>query len=151
VVVWKLDRLGSNMRGIINTLHELTEQGVTVRSLHNGVDTSTSIGRMVAGILMSIAEYERELVRERTALKLEYARKSGRKFGRPAKLTADQAALARRMKGQWGDRRANHPLPLFGRQRRRSHSVFRLVLNGSGFELPGSFARQCREKCRNGG
>jgi DNA invertase Pin-like site-specific DNA recombinase len=53
---------------------------------------------MVAGILMSIAEYERELVRERTALKLEHARKSGRKFGRPAKLTSDQAALAQRMK-----------------------------------------------------
>ena len=69
-----------------------------MRSLHDGVDTSTSTGRMVAGILMSIAEYERELVRERTALKLEHARKSGRKFGRPAKLTSDQAALARRMK-----------------------------------------------------
>jgi DNA invertase Pin-like site-specific DNA recombinase len=85
-------------RSIINTFHELTERGVTVRSLHDGVDTSTSTGRMVAGILMSIAEYERELVRERTALKLEHARKSGRKFGRPAKLNADQAALARRMK-----------------------------------------------------
>jgi DNA invertase Pin-like site-specific DNA recombinase len=98
VVVWKLDRLGSNMRGIVNTLHELTEQGVTVRSLHDGVDTSTSTGRMVAGILMSIAEYERELVRERTALNLEHARKSGQKFGRPTKLNADEAALARRMK-----------------------------------------------------
>ena len=98
VVVWKLDRLGRNMRGIINTLHDLTERGVTARSLHDGVDTSTSTGRMVAGILMSIAEYERELVRVRTALKLEHARKSGRKFGRPAKLTSDQAALARRMK-----------------------------------------------------
>jgi DNA invertase Pin-like site-specific DNA recombinase len=98
LVVWRLDRLGRNMRSIINTLHELTERGVTVRSLHDGVDTSTSTGRMVAGILMSIAEYERELVRERTALKLEHARKSGRKFGRPAKLSADQAALARRMK-----------------------------------------------------
>ena len=98
VVVWKLDRLGRNMRGIINTLHDLTERGVTVRSLHDGVDTSTSTGRMVAGILMSIAEYERELVRERTALKLDHARKAGRKFGRPAKLSADQAALARRMK-----------------------------------------------------
>ena len=79
-------------------MHELTQRGVTVRSLHDGVDTSTSTGRMVAGILMSIAEYERELVRERTALKLEHARKSGRKFGRPAKLTSDQAALAQRMK-----------------------------------------------------
>ena len=74
------------------------ENQVTVRSLHDGVDTSTSTGRMVGGILMSIAEYERELVRERTALKLEHARKSGRKFGRPAKLTSDQAALAQRMK-----------------------------------------------------
>ena len=98
LVVWRLDRLGRNMRSIINTLHELTEQGVTVKSLHDGVDTSTSTGRMVAGILMSIAEYERELVRERTALKLDHAGKSGRKFGRPAKLNADQAGLARRMK-----------------------------------------------------
>jgi DNA invertase Pin-like site-specific DNA recombinase len=98
LIVWRLDRLGRNMRTIVNTLHELTERGVTVRSLHDGVDTSTSTGRMVAGILMSIAEYERELVRERTALKLEHARKSGRKFGRPAKLNADQAAFARRMK-----------------------------------------------------
>ncbi len=98
LIVWRLDRLGRNMRGIINTLHDLTERGVTVRSLHDGVDTSTSTGRMVAGILMAIAEYERELVRERTALKLEHARKAGTKFGRPAKLNADQAALARRMK-----------------------------------------------------
>ena len=68
-----------------------------MRSLHDGVDASTSTGRMVAGILMSIAEYEGELIRERTALKLEHARKSGRKFGRPAKLNAGQVR-ARRMK-----------------------------------------------------
>jgi DNA invertase Pin-like site-specific DNA recombinase len=98
LIVWRLDRLGRNMRSIINTLHELTERGVTVRSLHDGIDTSTSTGRMVAGILMSIAEYERELVRERTMLKLQHARKSGVKFGRPLKLDAEQAALARRMK-----------------------------------------------------
>lgn len=98
LIVWRLDRLGRNMRSIINTLNDLTERGVTVRSIHDGVDTGTSTGRMVAGIMMSIAEYERELVRERTQLKLEHARKSGVKFGRPAKLDADQAALARRMK-----------------------------------------------------
>ncbi|MGV1005972.1 MAG: recombinase family protein [Candidatus Nanopelagicales bacterium] len=98
LIVWRLDRLGRNMRSIVNTLHELTERGITVRSIHDGVDTSTSTGRMVAGILMSIAEYERELIRERTALKLAHARKSGVKFGRPHKLNADQAALARRMK-----------------------------------------------------
>ena len=126
LIVWRLDRLGRNMRSIINTLHELTERGVTVRSLHDGVDTSTSTGRMVAGILMSIAEYERELVRERTALKLEHARKSGRKFGRPTKLTADQAALARRMKANGetaaticrdARHRPHNPLPLLSRRR----------------------------------
>ena len=95
--------LATIVRGLSETLAEVPDgktasHGVTVRSLHDGVDTSTSTGRMVAGILMSIAEYERELVRERTALKLEHARKSGRKFGRPAKLNGDQAALARRMK-----------------------------------------------------
>lgn len=98
LVVWRLDRLGRNMRAIINTLNDLTERGVTVRSVHDGVDTGTSTGRMVAGILMSIAEYERELIRERTVLKLDHARKSGVKFGRPAKLSSEQAALARRMK-----------------------------------------------------
>jgi hypothetical protein len=64
LIVWRLDRLGRNMRAIINTLHELTQRGVTVRSLHDGVYTSTSTGRMVGGILVSIAEYEREPVRE---------------------------------------------------------------------------------------
>jgi hypothetical protein len=49
LIVWRLDRLGRNMRAIINTVHELTQGGVTVRSLHDGVDTSTSTGRMVAG------------------------------------------------------------------------------------------------------
>jgi DNA invertase Pin-like site-specific DNA recombinase len=127
LIVWRLDRLGRDMRGIVNTLHELTERGVTVRSLHDGVDTSTSTGRMVAGILMAIAEYERELVRERTALKLEHARRSGRKFGRPTKLTADQAALARRMKAS-GETAATicetlgigrtNSVPVFGRERR---------------------------------
>lgn len=98
LVVWRLDRLGRTMRSVVNTLHELTERGITVRSLHDGVDTSTSTGRMIAGILTALSEYERELIRERTALKLDHARKSGVKFGRPAKLNADQAALARRMK-----------------------------------------------------
>ncbi|HYY01025.1 MAG TPA: helix-turn-helix domain-containing protein [Mycobacterium sp.] len=60
--------------------------------------STTADTSLTAWLISSIAEYERELVRERTALKLEHARKSGRKFGRPAKLNGDQAALARRMK-----------------------------------------------------
>ena len=111
------------MRGIVNTLHELTERGVTVRSLHDGVDTSTSTGRMVAGILMSIAEYERELIRERTALKLEHARKSGR----ARQAQRGPGSSRPRDESQRGDRRdhlrdardrPDHPVPLLGRGRR---------------------------------
>ena len=121
LIVWRLDRLGRNMRGIINTLHELTQRGVTVRSLHDGVDTSTSTGRMVAGILMSIAEYERELVRERTALKLKHACKSGRKFWSARQAQCRSGRLCPAVEGQWGDchhdlqdprDRPHHPLPL---------------------------------------
>ena len=96
--MWRLDRLGRNMRSIVNTLHDLTERGVVVKCIAGGIDTSTSTGRMVAGVLASLAGYERELVKERVALKLEHARRSGVKFGRPLKLSTDQAALARRMK-----------------------------------------------------
>ena len=98
LVIWRLDRLARNTRSIVDTLDDLTKRRITVRSIHDGVDTSTSTGRMVAGILTALAEYERELIRERTMLKLEHARKSSVKFGRPAKLNADQAPLSRRMK-----------------------------------------------------
>ena len=121
LVVWRLDRLGRNMRSIV-TVHDLTERGVTVKSIHDGIDTSTSTGRMVAGMLASLAEYERELVKERVALKLEHARKSGVKFGRPLKRRAGRVRPAN--EGQRGDRhhdlpdveyRPDNPLPLLGR------------------------------------
>jgi DNA invertase Pin-like site-specific DNA recombinase len=98
LVVWRLDRLGRSMRHMVNTMAELAERGVTVRSLSDGVDTSTSTGRMIAGVLSALAEYERESIRERIALKLDYARSQGRVGGRRPKLTAEQAALARRMR-----------------------------------------------------
>jgi DNA invertase Pin-like site-specific DNA recombinase len=124
LIVWRLDRLGRNMRSIINTLHDLTERGATVRSLHDGVDTSTSTGRMVAGILMSIAEYERELVRERTALKLEHARLTGRKFRSPHQAQCRPGRPCASDEGKRGSRRnylpdsrnrTYDPVPLFGR------------------------------------
>ena len=69
VVVWKLDRLGRNMFHILQTVKELTERGVTLVSTADGIDSSTPAGRMMIGVLGSLAEYERELTKERTALK----------------------------------------------------------------------------------
>jgi DNA invertase Pin-like site-specific DNA recombinase len=99
VVVWKLDRLGRNMLHILETDKALTEMGVTLVSTSDGIDSSTAAGRMMIGVLGSLAEYERELVRERTALKRAASRANGTKFGRPRKVDdADHIATAKRMK-----------------------------------------------------
>ena len=99
VVVWKLDRLGRNMLHILQTVRELTARGVTLVSVTDGIDSSTPAGRMMIGVLGSLAEYERELIQERTALKRAVSRTNGTKFGRPRKVDdAEHIATARRMK-----------------------------------------------------
>lgn len=99
VVVWNLDRLGRNMWHILLTVKELTDRGVTLVSVTDGIDSSTPAGRMMIGALGSLAEYERELIKERTALKRAASRAQGVKFGRPRKVAeADHIATARRMK-----------------------------------------------------
>lgn len=99
VVVWKLDRLGRNLAHILATVKELTDRGVTLVSVTDGIDSSTAAGRMMIGVLGSLAEYERELIKERVALKRAASRANGTKFGRPRKVNdADHIATARRMK-----------------------------------------------------
>jgi DNA invertase Pin-like site-specific DNA recombinase len=80
VVVWKLDSLGRKMLHILQTVKELTERGVTLVSTSDGIDSSTPTGRMMIGVLGSLAEYERELVKKRTALKRVASRAIGTKF-----------------------------------------------------------------------
>ena len=99
VVVWKLDRLGRNMLHILQTVKELTDRGVTLVSVTDGIDSSTPAGRMMIGVLGSLAEYERELTKERTALKRESSRANGTKFGRPRKVGgSEHITTAKRMK-----------------------------------------------------
>jgi DNA invertase Pin-like site-specific DNA recombinase len=99
VVVWKLDRLGRNMLHILQTVKELTNRGVTLVSVTEGIDSSTPAGRMMIGGLGSLAEYDLELTKERTALKRQASRANGTKFGRPKKVAdANHIATARRMK-----------------------------------------------------
>ena len=99
VVVWKLDRLGRNTLHILETVKELTERGVTLVSTTDGIDSSTPAGRMMIGVLGSLAEYERELIKERTALKRASSRANGTKFRRPRKVDdSEHIATAKRMK-----------------------------------------------------
>ncbi len=98
-MVWKLDRLGRNMLHILQTVKELTRRGVTLVSVTDGIDASTPAGRMMIGVLGSLAEYERELTKERTALKRAASRANGNKFGCPRKVgDASHIATAKRMK-----------------------------------------------------
>lgn len=98
-MVWKLDRLGRNMLHILQTVKELSHRGVTLVSVTDGIDSATPAGRMMVGVLGSLAEYERELTKERTALKRATSRAHGTKFGRPRKVSDnDHIATAKRMK-----------------------------------------------------
>jgi DNA invertase Pin-like site-specific DNA recombinase len=99
VVVWKLDRLGRNTLHILETVKALTDRGITLISTTEGIDSSTAAGRMMIGVLGSLAEYERELTMERTALKRATSRANGTKFGRPKKVAdAEHIATAKLMK-----------------------------------------------------
>ncbi|MDQ0029044.1 recombinase family protein [Arthrobacter bambusae] len=97
LVVWKIDRLGRDLRHLVNIVHELTERGVGLKVLTGqgaSIDTTTATGKLVFGIFAALAEYERELIRERTIAGLASARARGRVGGRPPKMTPAKLRLA---------------------------------------------------------
>ncbi len=87
LVIWKLDRLGRNLAHLIHLTTKLIEKKVGLISLNDPIDTTTAQGRLVFGIFASLAEFERELIRERTNAGLKSARARGRKGGRPKGMT----------------------------------------------------------------
>ncbi|PQO97401.1 DNA invertase [Massilia phosphatilytica] len=96
LVVWRLDRLGRNLQDLIRIVNELEARGVKFKSLKESIDTGGPAGKLVFHMFAALAEFERELVRERTLAGLAAARARGRKGGRPNLLDAKQrrAALA---------------------------------------------------------
>lgn len=97
LVVWKLDRLGRDLHHLINTVHDLTGRGVGLKVLTGhraAIDTTTAAGKLVFGIFAALAEFERELISERTRAGLASARARGRKGGRPFKMTMAKLRLA---------------------------------------------------------
>ena len=97
LVVWKLDRLGRDLRHLVNTVQDLSERGVGFKVLTGegaNIDTTTASGKLVFGIFAALAEFERELIRERTMAGLKSARARGKKGGRKFHLTKSQVRLA---------------------------------------------------------
>jgi DNA invertase Pin-like site-specific DNA recombinase len=97
LVVWKLDRLGRSLRHLVNVVHDLTSRGVGLRVLTGqgaAIDTTTPAGKLVFGIFASLAEFERDLISERTRAGLASARARGRRGGRRPKMTPARLRLA---------------------------------------------------------
>jgi len=97
LVVWRLDRLGRSLSHLIQTTTGLEQRGVGFKSLQEGIDTTTSGGKLVFHIFGALAEFERSLIQERTHAGLKAARARGRNGGRPKALTEHQLKMARRM------------------------------------------------------
>jgi len=89
VVVWKLDRLGRSLKDLIELVSSFREKGVEFVSLKDGIDTGTATGRFTFNIFASLAEFEREIIRERTMAGLEAAKTRGRKGARPKGISKE--------------------------------------------------------------
>jgi DNA invertase Pin-like site-specific DNA recombinase len=97
LIVWKLDRLGRNLRHLVNTVQDLSERSIGFKVITGqgaSIDTTTAAGKLIFGIFAALAEFERELIRERTLAGLEAARARGKKGGRKFQLTKGQVRLA---------------------------------------------------------
>ncbi|MEQ9442189.1 MAG: recombinase family protein [Cyclobacteriaceae bacterium] len=90
LVVWRLDRLGRSLRDLIDWMHELEEQGIAFRSIQESINTSTSGGKLIFHMFGALAEFERNLIRERTLAGLAAARARGKQGGRPKSLSPEQ-------------------------------------------------------------
>ncbi|MFB3119224.1 MAG: recombinase family protein [Stenotrophomonas maltophilia] len=97
LVVWRLDRLGRSLIHLVEVINGLRDAGIGFRSLQEQIDTTSAGGRFYLHILAALAEFERELISERTRAGMEAARRNGQHLGRPRKLTPQQVTMARHM------------------------------------------------------
>ena len=103
LVIWKLDRLGRSLHHLVNTVQKLTDKSIGLKVLTGkgaNIDTTTSTGKLMFGVFAALAEFERDLIIERTKAGLESARARGKKGGRKHSLTKSQIRLAQAAMGK---------------------------------------------------
>jgi DNA invertase Pin-like site-specific DNA recombinase len=97
LVVWRLDRLGRSLKDLVEIVHALEERGIGFQSLTENIDTTSAGGRLIFHVFAALAEFERNLIRERTVAGLAAARARGRKGGRKVKLSKSDVRKAAAM------------------------------------------------------
>jgi DNA invertase Pin-like site-specific DNA recombinase len=112
LVVWKLDRLGRSLRHLVDTITGLADRGVGFRSLQEAIDTTTPGGKLVFHVFAALAEFERDLIGERTTAGLAAARARGRRGGRPSVMTTHKAQVAQELYASGNTRWPPSPRPL---------------------------------------
>ena len=105
LVVWKLDRLGRSLKHLIEIINNLMDNGMYFMSLQEKIDTTSTSGKLIFHIFAALAEFEREIISERTKAGLKAARARGRFGGRPKKLNEEQTKMVKKM---WKD----HTIPI---------------------------------------
>src|SRR5436305_14096367 len=100
LVVWKLDRLGRTLKQLIELIAMFNQKGIGFKSIKETIDTTTSTGKLVFHIFAALAEFERDIIHERTRAGLEAARARGRNGGRPKSLPPQKIALAQKLYAQ---------------------------------------------------
>ena len=128
VVVWRLDRLGRSLRNLIDLFTDLQDRDVAVRSLTEQIDTSTPGGKLVFHVFGALAEFERDLIRERTSAGLAAARARGRIGGRPTVWTEEKLTAAHQMRSSGND------VSTIGRVLGVSRASVYRALRASGFD-----------------
>ena len=112
IIVWKLDRLGRSLKELFTLTNDFQVRGIGFRSLNDAIDTTTAQGRLVFNLFASLAEFERDLIRERTKAGLAAARARGRVGGRPKGLTTEAQIKARAVKSMHALK--THTIPEIG-------------------------------------
>ncbi|MBT4921840.1 MAG: recombinase family protein [Rickettsiales bacterium] len=97
LVIYKLDRLGRTLKGLIQMINELGDKKMGLKSLSESIDTTTANGKLIFHIFGAISEFERDIIRERTRAGLGAARARGRVGGRPTKMTPDKIKMAKQL------------------------------------------------------
>ena len=137
IVIWRLDRLGRSLKELIETVQQIEKRGIEFKSLKEQIDTTTPTGRLMFYIIAALAEFERDIISERTQAGLDAARARGRKGGRPSAIKTIPAATIARAKELYNSKNMSVAEIMALTGFRNKNTFYKYVVNAHVEEKPG--------------